>query len=90
MVLYGTRSNVDTGLQISQLDFKTLYPIYSFSLQHLDLSKHSVVDVKFQARVGTPPAGGCRAIAVILSDKSMILEGGGGKMRVIDEPVENM
>ena len=86
----GRDQNVDTELQISQQDFKTLYPIYFFSLQHLDLSKHSVVDVKFQARVGTPPAGVFRAIAVILSDKSMILEGGGGKMRVIDAPVENM
>jgi hypothetical protein len=85
----GRDQNVDTGLQISQLDFQTLYPIYYFSLQHLDLSKHSVVDVKFQARV-TAPGGGFRAIAVMLSDKSMILEGGGGKMRVIDAPVENM
>ena len=86
----GRDQNVDTGLQISQLDFKTLYPIYYFSLQHLDLSKHSIVDVKFQARVGTPPAGVFRAIAVILSDKSMIHEGGGGKMRVIDASIENM
>ena len=53
----GRDQNVDTGLQISQLDFKTLYPIYYFSLQQLDLSIHSVVEVKFQARVGTLQLG---------------------------------
>ena len=64
-------------------------------MQHLDLSKHSLVDIKFQAREGTVadvPAtgGGFRAIAVKLSDKSMILEGGGGRMRLVDAPVENL
>jgi len=33
----GGDQNVDTGLQISQLDFTRLYPIYYFSLEHLDL-----------------------------------------------------
>jgi len=86
----GRDQNIDTGLQISQFDFKRLYPIYYFSLQHLDLSKHSVVDVKFQARVGNPPTGGFRALAIILSDKTMTHEGGGGTMRVIDAPIENL
>ena len=86
----GRDQNVDTGLQISQLDFQDWYPIYYFLLQHLDLSKHSVVDIKFQARIGAPPADGFRAIAVMLNDKSMILEGGGGRMRVIDAPIENL
>ena len=45
--------------------------------------------MKFQARV-VAPAEGFRAFAVMLSDKSMILEGGGGKMKVIDAPVETM
>ena len=66
-----------------------MYPIYYFSLQHLNLSKHSVSDVKFQAGV-VAPAGGFRAIMVMIGDKSMILEGGGGKMRVGDAPVETM
>ena len=85
--------NVDTGLQISQLDFKNLYPIYYFSLEHLDLMRQSDVDIHFRARIA--PAGGValpnyRAVAVILSDKSMLLEGVGGRMRLIDAPVENM
>ena len=90
----GRDQNVDTGLQISQLDFQNLYPIYYFSLQHLDLSKHSVVDVKFQARICTLSvenfiAAGrdFKAIAVMLSDTSMIPEGGGGRKRVVDAPV---
>ncbi|KAL3888029.1 hypothetical protein ACJMK2_000412 [Sinanodonta woodiana] len=86
----GRYQNIDTGLQISQRDFKTLYPIYYFSLNHLDLSKHSVVDVKFQATIGTVPAAGIRAVAVLLSDKNMILEGGGGRMRIVDAPIENL
>jgi hypothetical protein len=96
----GRDQNVDTGLQISQLDFKSLYPIYYFSLEHLDLMKQSVVDIHFRARIQRPvnfpaiPAvpiiPNYRAIAVILSDKSVLLEGVGGKMRVIDAPVENL
>jgi len=31
-----------------------------------------------------------RAIAIILSDKTMTLEVGGGRMRVIDAPIENL
>ena len=87
--------NVDTGLQISQLEFQNLYPIYYFSLQHLDLSKHSVVDVKFQALVGTVAdvhvtRGGFWTIAVMPSDTPMILEGCGGRLRFIDAPVKTM
>ena len=88
MVIYGKRSKCRHRFA-NMLDFAQYYPIYYFSLQHLDLSKHSVVDVKFQARVGIPGAG-FRAIAIMLSDKSMILEGGDGKMRIIDAPVENL
>jgi hypothetical protein len=85
----GRDQNVDTGLQISQLDFKSLYPIYYFSLGHLDLTRQSVVDIHFIARIA--PAGvAYRAVAVILSNKSMLLEGVGGRMRLIDAPVENM
>ena len=85
----GRDQNVDSGLQISQLDFKSLYPIYYFSLEHLDLMRQSVVDIHFRARIA--PAGvNYRAVAVILSDKSMLLEGVGGRMRLIDAPVENM
>jgi hypothetical protein len=93
----GRDQNVDTGLQISQLDFKSLYPIYYFSLEHLDMMRQSVVDIHFRARVQRPTnaAGDVlipnyRAVAVILSDKSMLLEGVGGRMRLIDAPVENM
>jgi hypothetical protein len=93
----GRDQNVDTGLQISQLDFKTLYPIYYFSLEHLDMMRQSVVDIHFRARVKRPTnvAGDIRipnyrAVAVILSDKSMLLEGVGGRMRFIDAPVENL
>ena len=85
----GRDQNVDTGLQISQLDFKSLYPIYYFSFEHLDLTRQSVVDIHFRARIA--PAGvKYRAVAVILSDKSMLLEGVGGRMRLIDAQVENL
>ena len=67
--------HVHTGLQISQLDFKSLYPIYYFSLEHLDWMRQSVVDIHFRARIVTP-AGAApvhyRAVAVILSDKSLL------------------
>ena len=87
----GRDQNVDTGLQISQLDFKSLYPIYYFSLEHLDLTRQSVVDIHFRARVQRPPGiAEYRGVAVILSDKSMLLEGVGGRMRIIDAPVENL
>jgi hypothetical protein len=92
MSFMGRDQNIDTGLQISQLDFTTLYPIYYFSLEHLDLTRQSVVDIHFRARVNRDAVAipNYRAIAVILSDKSMLLEGAGGRMRVIDAPVENM
>jgi hypothetical protein len=92
MTFMGRDQNIDTGLQISQLDFITLYPIYYFSLEHLDLTRQSVVDIHFRARVNRNIVDipNYRAIAVILSDKSMLLEGVGGRMRVIDAPVENM
>jgi hypothetical protein len=87
----GRDQNVDTGLQISQLDFKSLYPIYYFSLEHLDLMRQSVVDIHFRAPVQRPAGvDNYRAVAVILSDKSMLLEGVGGRMRVVDAPVENL
>jgi hypothetical protein len=86
----GRDQNIDTGLQISQLDFTTLYPIYYFSLEHLDLTRQSVVDIIFLARVTRGAIADYRAIAVILSDNSMLLEGAGGRMRVVDAPVENM
>ena len=86
----GRDQNVDTGLQISQLDFKNLYPIYYFSLEHLDLMRQSVVDIHFRARVNPPGGVNYRAVAVILSDKSMLLEGVGGRMRLVDAPVENL
>ena len=83
--------NVDTGLQISQYDFRSLYPIYYFSLEHLDLTRQSVVDIYFRARIQRPAGiANYRAIAVILSDKTLLLEGGGGRMRIIDAPVENL
>jgi hypothetical protein len=90
MSFMGRDLNVDTGLQISQRDFTTLYPIYYFSLEHLDLFRQSVVDIYFRAQVGFLPAGGFRAIAVILSDRAVLLEGVGGRMRVVDAPIENM
>ncbi len=90
MTLMGRDQNVDTGLQISQLDFTSLYPIYYFSLEHLDLTRQSVVDIHFRASVTRGAIDNYRAIAVILSDKSMLLEGVGGRMKVIDAPVENM
>ena len=93
----GRDQNVDTDLQISQLEFKNFYPIYYFSLEHLDLTRQSVVDIHFRARLQRPTndAGvililNYRAVAVILSDKSMLLEGVGGRMRIIDPPVENL
>ena len=65
------------------------YPIYYFSLEHLDLMRQSVVDMHFWSRIA--PAGvNYRAVAVILSDKSMLLEGVGGRMRIVDAPVENL
>jgi len=86
----GCDNNVDTGLQISQLDFRTRYPIYYFSLEHRDLTRQSIVDIDFRASVTYPPAGGYRTTAIILSDKSMLLEGADGRMSVVDAPVENM
>ena len=87
----GRDQNVDTGLQISQLDFKNLYPIYYFSLEHLDLMGQSVVDIHFRANVQRPVGiANYRAVAVILSDKSLLLEGVGGRIRLIDAPVENL
>ncbi|KAL3885680.1 hypothetical protein ACJMK2_025727 [Sinanodonta woodiana] len=85
----GRYQNVDTGLQISQHHFRKLYPIFYFSLEHLDLMRQSVVDIHFRARIA-PGGVNYRAVAVILSDKSMLLEGVGGRMRLVDAPVENM
>ena len=55
--------------------------------------RQSVVDIHFRAKI-SPPAGAAipdyRAVAVILSDKSMLLEGGIGRMKLVDAPVENL
>ncbi len=92
MSFMGRDQNIDTGLQISQLDFTSLYPFYYFSLEHLDLTRQSVIDIHFRARVNCDVGviANYRAIAVILSDKSMLLEGAGGRMSVVDAPLENM
>ncbi len=47
MTFMGCDQNIDTGLQISQLDFTTQYPIYYFLLEHLDLIRQSVIDIHF-------------------------------------------
>ncbi len=92
MTFMGRDQNIETGLEISQLDFTSLYPIYYFSLERLDVTRQSVVDIHFRARINRDAGviANYRAIAVILSDKSMLLEGVGGRMRVVDAPVENM
>ena len=63
--------------------------IYYFSLEHLELTRQSVVDIHFRARIAAAGVN-YRAVAVILSDKSMLLEGVGGPMRLIDAQVENL
>jgi hypothetical protein len=87
----GRDQNVDTGLQISQHDFRTLYPIYYFSLEHLDLMKQSVVGIYFQATIQRPAhINNYRVIAIILSDKSILLEGVGGQMKFLETPIQNL
>ena len=87
----GRDQNVDTGLQISQLNFQRLHPLYYFSLQYLELSRQSDINMHFSSRVALP---GCvdffKLIDIILSDKSLLFESGSGRMRVVDAPVENM
>ena len=68
----GRDTNVDTGLQILQLDFRNRDPIYYFLLEYLDLTSQRIVDIHFRACVTLPFAPpplipNYKAIAVILS-----------------------
>ena len=65
----GRDQNVDTGLQISIADFKSLYPIYHFDLEkQSEKLKDSISDIYIKAKFRGNP-GNYRAYAVVMSDK---------------------
>ena len=79
----GRDQNIDTGLQISLEDFRTLYTIYHFDLEKQpDRLKDSIHDIYVKARFGAAP-GNYRGYAVVMSDKILSLQSDGSKMNII-------
>ena len=79
----GRDQNVDTGMQVTLSDFRTLYPIYHFNLEKQeDRLKDSTLDITVKAKFGGAP-GNYRAYALILSDRLLTITADGGKMNVV-------
>ena len=75
--------NVDTGMQVTLSDFRTLYPIYHFNLERQeDRLKDSTLDITVKAKFGGAP-GNYRAYALILSDRLLKIKADGSKMGVV-------
>lgn len=79
----GRDQNVDTGLQISSEDFRTLYPIYHFDLEkQSDRLKSSISDIYIRSRFSALP-GNYRGYAFVMSDRILKIESDGSKMNII-------
>jgi len=78
--------NVD-GLFISPnitpVDYKELFPMFVFDLsKQSEKLKNSVTNIQIKAQFSENVAANTEAFAVVISDKSIIFQSDGNKMRV--------
>ena len=73
-----TRSN------ISQIDYKSLYPLFVFDVsKESEKLKTSVVDVQVKAIFSQAVPAGTQAYAVVISDKLLTFQSDGSRMAVV-------
>jgi len=68
---------------IQPSDFKELFPIFVFDVsKQSEKLKNSVTDIQIKAQFSANVAANTEAFAVVISDKSLIFQSDGQKMRV--------
>jgi hypothetical protein len=75
---------VVTGNQLTNLEFKDLYPIFVFDIRkQSERLKETVTDVTLKCEFAENPAAGTMAYALVLSDRMMHLQSDGNKFSVV-------
>jgi len=68
---------------ITPADYKELFPMFVFDVtKQSEKLKNSVIDMKIKAQFSENVAVNTEAFAVVISDKSLIFQSDGNKMRV--------
>jgi len=68
---------------IQHSDFRYLLPIFVFDVsKQSEKLKNSVTDIQIRAQLSANVAANIQAFAVVISDKSLIFQSDGQKMRV--------
>ena len=68
---------------ITATDYKELFPMFVFDvIKQSEKLKNSVTDIQIKAEFSENVAANTEAFAVVISDKSLIFQSDGQKMRV--------
>jgi len=68
---------------ITPADYKQLFPMFVFDVtKQSEKLKNSVTDIQIKAQFSANVAANTEAFAVVISDKSLIFQSDGPKMRV--------
>jgi len=68
---------------ITPADYKELFPMFVFDVtKQSEKLKNSVTDIQIKAQFSENVAANTEAFAVVISDKSLIFQSDGNKMRV--------
>jgi len=68
---------------ITPADYKELFPMFVFDVtKQSEKLKNSVTDIQIKAQFSANVAANTEAFAVVISDKSLIFQSDGQKMRV--------
>jgi len=68
---------------ITPADYKELFPMFVFDvIKQSEKLKNSVTDIQIKAQFSENVAANTEAFAVVISDKSLIFQSDGQKMRV--------
>jgi len=74
---------VDFFSKISPADYKELFPMFVFDVtKQREKLKNSVTDIQIKAQFSANVPSNTEAFAVVISDKSLIFQSDGQKMRV--------
>ena len=73
-----------TQSNITPIDYKTLYPLFTFNVsKQKEKLKSSVVDIQKKANFTENVPANTRAFALVISDKMLSFQSNGNKMSVI-------
>ena len=73
-----------TQSNITPSDYKTLYPLFTFTVsKQKEKLKSSVVDIQIKANFTENVPANTRAFALVISDKMLSFQSDGNKMSVI-------